>query len=158
MSRVGFEPMTPVFQRAKMVYALDLAATVIGEAGYLPNINKISSLNTACSTDVKDYSPLDRCTKTAFTFVVCSARFYHKVSADRKFQFWNFRFWNLFSQTRKANNEQYNNNKRKLCYTDVSLLTGKRIRNHPSVVSNMSSLSPSYPLKLVWKDGVGISP
>jgi hypothetical protein len=30
MSRVGFEPMTPVFERAKTLHALDSAAIVIG--------------------------------------------------------------------------------------------------------------------------------
>jgi hypothetical protein len=30
MSRVGFEPTIPVFERAKMVHAVDSAATVIG--------------------------------------------------------------------------------------------------------------------------------
>jgi hypothetical protein len=30
--RVGFEPITAVFERAKTVYALDPAATVIGKA------------------------------------------------------------------------------------------------------------------------------
>jgi hypothetical protein len=30
MLRVGFEPMTPVFERAKTVEALDGAATVFG--------------------------------------------------------------------------------------------------------------------------------
>jgi hypothetical protein len=30
MSRVGFEPMIPAFERAKTVHALDRAATVIG--------------------------------------------------------------------------------------------------------------------------------
>jgi hypothetical protein len=30
MPRVGFEPMTPVFEREKTVHALDRAATVIG--------------------------------------------------------------------------------------------------------------------------------
>jgi hypothetical protein len=30
MSWAGFEPMNPVFERAKMVHALDRAATVIG--------------------------------------------------------------------------------------------------------------------------------
>jgi hypothetical protein len=30
MLRVGFEPTTPVFEQAKMVHALDRAATVIG--------------------------------------------------------------------------------------------------------------------------------
>jgi hypothetical protein len=37
MPRVGFEPMTPVFERAKTVYALDRAATVSGhQALYSP--------------------------------------------------------------------------------------------------------------------------
>jgi hypothetical protein len=30
MARVGFEPTTPVFDRAKVVHALDCAVTVIG--------------------------------------------------------------------------------------------------------------------------------
>jgi hypothetical protein len=30
MSRVGFEPTTPVFEQAKTVHALDRAATVVG--------------------------------------------------------------------------------------------------------------------------------
>jgi hypothetical protein len=30
MPQVGFEPTVPVFERAKIVHALDLAATVIG--------------------------------------------------------------------------------------------------------------------------------
>jgi hypothetical protein len=30
MPRVGFEPTTPVFERAKTVHVLDLAVTVIG--------------------------------------------------------------------------------------------------------------------------------
>jgi hypothetical protein len=30
MPRMGYEPVTPVFQRAKMAHALDRAATVIG--------------------------------------------------------------------------------------------------------------------------------
>jgi hypothetical protein len=30
MTRVGFEPTTPVFQRAKMVHALDRLAPMIG--------------------------------------------------------------------------------------------------------------------------------
>jgi hypothetical protein len=33
MLRVGFEPMTPVFQRAKTVHALDRAGTMIGGSG-----------------------------------------------------------------------------------------------------------------------------
>jgi hypothetical protein len=32
MSRVGFEPTTPVFERAKTVYALDREVTVIGKS------------------------------------------------------------------------------------------------------------------------------
>jgi hypothetical protein len=36
---VGFETMIPVFEQAKMVHALDLAATVISQnAGILPQI------------------------------------------------------------------------------------------------------------------------
>jgi hypothetical protein len=31
MPQVGFEPMIPVFERAKIVHALDRAATVIGK-------------------------------------------------------------------------------------------------------------------------------
>jgi hypothetical protein len=30
MPRIRFEPMTPVFERAKTIHALDRAATVIG--------------------------------------------------------------------------------------------------------------------------------
>jgi hypothetical protein len=30
MPQVGFEPMMPAFKQAKIVYALDLAATVTG--------------------------------------------------------------------------------------------------------------------------------
>jgi hypothetical protein len=36
MSQVGFEPMTPLFERAKTVDALDRAATVIGYHRYRP--------------------------------------------------------------------------------------------------------------------------
>jgi hypothetical protein len=36
MSRVRFEPTTPVFDRAKKVHVLDLAATVIGRGITLP--------------------------------------------------------------------------------------------------------------------------
>jgi hypothetical protein len=35
MPRVGFEPTTPVFERAKIVHALDRAATVIGFLLYI---------------------------------------------------------------------------------------------------------------------------
>jgi hypothetical protein len=34
MPRVGFETMTPVFERVKTVDALDRAATVIGTSNY----------------------------------------------------------------------------------------------------------------------------
>jgi hypothetical protein len=34
MPRVGFEPTTPVFERAKTVHALDRAATVISSCGF----------------------------------------------------------------------------------------------------------------------------
>jgi hypothetical protein len=34
MPRVGFEPMTPVFERAKTVHMLDRAATMIGNLYY----------------------------------------------------------------------------------------------------------------------------
>jgi hypothetical protein len=33
MPQVGFEPTNPVFERAKTVYVLDRAATVIGTKG-----------------------------------------------------------------------------------------------------------------------------
>jgi hypothetical protein len=33
MPRVGFEPTIPVFERAKTIHALDLAASVIGRTG-----------------------------------------------------------------------------------------------------------------------------
>jgi hypothetical protein len=35
MPRVGFEPTFPVFERAKIVHALDRAATVIGSVKVL---------------------------------------------------------------------------------------------------------------------------
>jgi hypothetical protein len=35
MSRVGFEPTTPLFERASTVHALNRAATVIGSFGLL---------------------------------------------------------------------------------------------------------------------------
>jgi hypothetical protein len=37
--RVGFEPTTPVFEREKTVYALDLAVTVLGQRLGLHFIN-----------------------------------------------------------------------------------------------------------------------
>jgi hypothetical protein len=39
MPRVGFEPMTPVFQGAKIVHALDRATTVIGHLLLLESLN-----------------------------------------------------------------------------------------------------------------------
>jgi hypothetical protein len=39
MPRVGFEPTTPVFDRAKTIYALDRAATVVGRKSPLCTIN-----------------------------------------------------------------------------------------------------------------------
>jgi hypothetical protein len=41
MPRVGLEPTTPVFKRAKTVHAFDRAATVIGNnPAYFPNVHK----------------------------------------------------------------------------------------------------------------------
>jgi hypothetical protein len=40
MFLVGFEPMTPVFERAKTVHALDFEATVIGSYG-LSHVNML---------------------------------------------------------------------------------------------------------------------
>jgi hypothetical protein len=37
MSWLGFEPTIPVFERAKMIHALDRAATVIGISSLLPS-------------------------------------------------------------------------------------------------------------------------
>jgi hypothetical protein len=45
MTRVGFEPTIPVFQRAKTVHALDRAATAIKAAVYRSSINRITSCN-----------------------------------------------------------------------------------------------------------------
>jgi hypothetical protein len=47
MPRVGFEPTTPVFERAKTVHALGRAVTVIGHRrGWQDNIN--TSLRQTC--------------------------------------------------------------------------------------------------------------
>jgi hypothetical protein len=35
MPEVGFEPTIPVFERAKIVHALDCEATVIGRKNYI---------------------------------------------------------------------------------------------------------------------------
>jgi hypothetical protein len=45
MPRVGFEPTIPVFERAKTVHALELAATVIGiiqSTDHFPSIISVS--------------------------------------------------------------------------------------------------------------------
>jgi hypothetical protein len=45
MPQVGFEPMIPVFERAKTVHALDLAATVTGFEEYSdPNFSSSRSV------------------------------------------------------------------------------------------------------------------
>jgi hypothetical protein len=43
MPRVEFEPTTPVFERAKIVHALDGAATVIGKINYAKSIMQVSN-------------------------------------------------------------------------------------------------------------------
>jgi hypothetical protein len=48
MPQVGFEPMIPVFERAKTVHALDRAATVIGKKKYIALI--ICFINTSSTT------------------------------------------------------------------------------------------------------------
>jgi hypothetical protein len=50
MSRVGFEPMIPVFERAKTVHALDRAATVIGN--YFEYAVKYATHNNSFITEV----------------------------------------------------------------------------------------------------------
>jgi hypothetical protein len=40
MPRVGLEPTTPVFKRAKTIRALDRAATVIGIRALHPSLNR----------------------------------------------------------------------------------------------------------------------
>jgi hypothetical protein len=51
MYRVGFELTIPVFERAKTVYALDRAATVIGTNEPLPdkNVNKYTTATRVLS-------------------------------------------------------------------------------------------------------------
>jgi hypothetical protein len=46
MSRGGFEPMFPVFDRTKEVYTLDSTATVIGETKHT---NKIQTHGNLCN-------------------------------------------------------------------------------------------------------------
>jgi hypothetical protein len=43
MPQVGFEPATPVFERAKTVHALDLATAVIGNLVTLLFINILNA-------------------------------------------------------------------------------------------------------------------
>jgi hypothetical protein len=43
MPRVGYEPTTPVFERARMIHALDRAAALIGS---------LHNLHTLCSLQV----------------------------------------------------------------------------------------------------------
>jgi hypothetical protein len=49
MSRVGFEPTMPEFERAKIVHALDCVATVIGIyttiSTKIENINSLSQIS-----------------------------------------------------------------------------------------------------------------
>jgi hypothetical protein len=45
MPRVGFEPMIPVFTRAKTVHDLGRAATVIGRSVYKWSINAVTASN-----------------------------------------------------------------------------------------------------------------
>jgi hypothetical protein len=41
MPRVGFEPMTPVIERAKTVHALDCAGTVIGDLHLMAKVIRV---------------------------------------------------------------------------------------------------------------------
>jgi hypothetical protein len=54
MRRVGFEPTTPFFERAKTIYALDLAATVIG----LASISSINLLGQQMQPSTLQYNSL----------------------------------------------------------------------------------------------------
>jgi hypothetical protein len=47
MPRVGFEPTTPVFERAKTVHALDRTVTVIGHFSTLLTLNKFKTMLVA---------------------------------------------------------------------------------------------------------------
>jgi hypothetical protein len=49
MSRVGFEPAIPVFERAKTVHALDRAVTVIGTEAPLLGQNRCLNLQESFS-------------------------------------------------------------------------------------------------------------
>jgi hypothetical protein len=64
MPRVGFEPATPVFERAKTFHALDRAATVIGEV-----------VSIAERKDYKVYKTIIQCL------------IHHLASTDRKVNF-----------------------------------------------------------------------
>jgi hypothetical protein len=50
MPGVGFEPMTPVFERAKTVNALDCAATVTGNLDLAPNVKMLYNTRSLIST------------------------------------------------------------------------------------------------------------
>jgi hypothetical protein len=47
MPRVGFEPTTPVFEQVKTVHAADRAATLMGNAGIVPQIRPQSFPTTS---------------------------------------------------------------------------------------------------------------
>jgi hypothetical protein len=44
MTRIGFEPTIPVFERAKMVHALDFASTVIGTNNHHTQVKTLENL------------------------------------------------------------------------------------------------------------------
>jgi hypothetical protein len=52
MPQVGFEPVIPVFERAKTVETLDHAATVIGILTDLLLTKPINSVNTLLHRDI----------------------------------------------------------------------------------------------------------
>jgi hypothetical protein len=54
---VGFETTIPVFERAKMIHALDRTATVIGSEFHLPTVNRLErefDHSTVSTAEVKD--------------------------------------------------------------------------------------------------------
>jgi hypothetical protein len=59
MPCVGFEPMNPVCERAKTVYALDRAATVIGTKYYYCHKIKKDEMGRACSTHGRNEKCVD---------------------------------------------------------------------------------------------------
>jgi hypothetical protein len=63
MHRVGFEPMIPVFEQAKKVHALDLAATVSSTC--LQTCSNVQCKGTVVSASTVDMSGCpDRSSKT----------------------------------------------------------------------------------------------